>query len=292
MSKPPSPFGFQAAARFVAMAASLLAFGCGPVTAGGCAVGPAGAAAANAASLPTLAFAPFGRPEAGWAIYEPLAAKEIGSTCPADSPTFAAALAAWQRAHRLPGSGVMDAATFAAMRGAWQARRPFVAASRLVCPAPPPIASLARATPAESYGAKVILLRPRALSAWRAMVAAARAASPPIAADRRLLTIFSAFRDPAYDAARCAAEGNCQGIVRAACSAHRTGLAMDLYLGAAPGFGPDSSADPNRLFIARSGAYRWLVLNAARFGFVNYPFEPWHWEWTGQPVSIAGNPGR
>jgi zinc D-Ala-D-Ala carboxypeptidase len=20
-----------------------------------------------------------------------------------------------------------------------------------------------------------------------------------------------------------------------------------------------------------------------RFGFVNYPFEPWHWEWTGEP---------
>ena len=30
-------------------------------------------------------------------------------------------------------------------------------------------------------------------------------------------------------------------------------------------------------------AYRWLVANADRFGFVNYPFEPWHWEWTGEP---------
>ena len=45
---------------------------------------------------------------------------------------------------------------------------------------------------------------------------------------------------------------------------------------------PESSADPNRLFQSRSAAYRWLVANAARFGFVNYPFEPWHWEWTGQ----------
>lgn len=116
------------------------------------------------------------------------------------------------------------------------------------------------------------------------MVAAARRAAPPIAADRRLLTIFSAFRDPASDDARCALERNCQGIVRAACSAHRTGLALDLYLGGAPGFGPDSSADANRLFLSRTPAYRWLVANAGRFGFVNYPFEPWHWEWTGEPL--------
>ena len=84
------------------------------------------------------------------------------------------------------------------------------------------------------------------------------------------------------DAARCRAEGNCDGIVRARCSAHRTGLAADMYVGQAPGFGPDSSADPNRLFMTRTPTYRWLVANARRFGFVNYPFEPWHWEWTGE----------
>jgi LAS superfamily LD-carboxypeptidase LdcB len=127
-----------------------------------------------------------------------------------------------------------------------------------------------------------VLLRPAALAAWRQLVAAARALVPELAADKRLLTIFSAYRSPDYDDARCAREQNCQGIVRAACSAHRTGLAMDLYLGAAPGFAPDSSDDANRLFISRSPAYRWLVANAARFGFVNYAFEPWHWEWTGE----------
>ena len=57
---------------------------------------------------------------------------------------------------------------------------------------------------------------------------------------------------------------------------------MDLYVGQAPGFGPDSSADPNRLFMSRTPTYRWLVANADRFGFVPYPFEPWHWEWTGE----------
>jgi LAS superfamily LD-carboxypeptidase LdcB len=71
-------------------------------------------------------------------------------------------------------------------------------------------------------------------------------------------------------------------VVRAACSAHRTGLALDLDVGAAPGFMVDSSADPNRLFQSRTPAYRWLVRNAVRFGFVNYVFEPWHWEWRGE----------
>src|SRR5436305_11313216 len=114
------------------------------------------------------------------------------------------------------------------------------------------------------------------------MVVAARADDPAIAADPRNLTIFSGFRRPAADAARCASENNCNGLVRATCAAHRTGLAMDLYVGQAPGFGPDSRADPNRLFMSRTPAYRWLVLNADRFGFAAYHFEPWHWEWTGK----------
>jgi len=114
------------------------------------------------------------------------------------------------------------------------------------------------------------------------MVAAARADLPAMAADKRLLTIFSGFRDPVEDAAKCARDGDCGTISKAHCSAHRTGLAMDVYLGAAPGFVPESSADANRLFQSRSAVYRWLVANASRFGFAPYPFEPWHWEWTGE----------
>jgi LAS superfamily LD-carboxypeptidase LdcB len=161
-------------------------------------------------------------------------------------------------------------------------RRPFVRLSAQgVCPNAPPASSLAQATPAEGYAGKAIQLRPGALAAYRRLAAAARA-DPAIAADPRNLTIFSGFRSPAADAERCAREKNCSGVVRASCSAHRTGLAMDLYVGQAPGFGPDSSADPNRRFMSRTPAYRWLVANADRFGFVPYPFEPWHWEWTGE----------
>jgi LAS superfamily LD-carboxypeptidase LdcB len=175
----------------------------------------------------------------------------------------------------------MDEPTLRALDRVWQGRRPFVAASAHgVCPEPP--AALVNVHVDEGYGGKPIQLRAGALAAFRRMVAAARAEDPVLAADRRMLTIFSGYRDPASDAARCAKELNCTAVVRATCSAHRTGLAIDLFLGAAPGYPPDSSADPNRLYQSRSNAYLWLVGHARDFGFVNYPFEPWHWEWTGE----------
>lgn len=253
----------------------------GPET---CEAGPAEAAGLNLAGMRSLSFAPFGRPETGWEVYAPLIAHEIGTRCGPQTPAFAGALATWQSAHVIAPTGVVDPKTFTALRAIWQGRRPFVPASRRACPEPPAEASLATVPAGLSYGGKVMQLRARALAAYEAMRAAARAEDPRIGADGRLMTLFSAYRSPDYDAARCVREGNCQGVVRASCSAHRTGLAMDLYLGAAPGFPPDSSADANRLFITRGPAYRWMVVNASRFGFVNYPFEPWHWEWTGEPI--------
>jgi D-alanyl-D-alanine dipeptidase len=248
-----------------------------------CDAGPPAAARANAASLRTAAGTPFGRPETGWETYAPLISREIRAACAPDTPGFAAALAQWESVQRLPADGTFSPAVFARLKGIIETRRPFVRLSAQgVCPAPPAESGLSGATLAEGYGGKAIQLRPAALAAYRRMAAAARAQDRRIAADPRNLTIFSGYRSPAADAARCTADNNCNGLVRATCSPHRTGLAMDLYVGQAPGFGPDSSADANRLFMSRSPTYRWLVANADRFGFVPYPFEPWHWEWTGE----------
>ncbi len=241
------------------------------------------AAGRNAASLDAAPLAPFGRPETGWDIYLPLIAREIGAECPPQSPGFAQALASFQGRHGLAASGVMDATTLAALKAVWMSRRPFVAATAHgACPAPPAPELMAWADPAEGYAAKPIQLRVRALDAYRNMVVAARGEDAAIAADHRLLTIFSGFREPDADAANCLAQGDCAEPARARCSAHRTGLAVDLYLGAAAGYRPESTADPNRLYQSRSPAFRWMAANASRFGFVNYPFEPWHWEWTGE----------
>ncbi len=241
------------------------------------------AAAENAASLASLAFAPFGRPETGWAIYTPKMVEAIRTTCAPDSPGFARALARWRARHGLGRSGVLDDAAFEAMKTAWQDSRPFVTLRKTgACPDAPELIALEAAGPEESDGGKIILLRPAALAAYRRMVAGAKAAVPEAAADPERLMLFSAYRAPADDAARCEAQGNCNGVVRAQCSAHRTGLAIDLVLGAAPGFDVDSSADANRLWQTRTATYQWLVTNAGRYGFVNYVFEPWHWEWVGR----------
>lgn len=239
------------------------------------------AAQANADTLRRQAWAPFGRPETGWETYAPLLQAEIGTTCPPGSEGFAAAFAAWQDEHDLSPDGVVDETDFQFVKSEVQARRDVVKlAVEGVCPE---VANdIAAGRIHEGYMGKQVWLRPGALAAYRRLVAAARAEVPEIAADPRNLTIFSGYRSPSADAARCAAEGNCDGIARARCSPHRTGLAMDVYVGQAPGYPPDSTADPNRLFMTKTATYRWLLENAGRFGFVNYPFEPWHWEWTGE----------
>jgi len=244
---------------------------------------PLGAAAANAFTLSTLPWQPFGKLEIGWEIYAPRIAAEIGTTCAPDTDGFASALARWQGSHGVQQSGVLSQATFQTMLTGWHLARPFVRMNRDgICPGAPPLADLAQAEARESYGGKTILLRPAALESYHRMVAAAKEAG--VLTRPETLTIFSGFRDPDADAQRCARDNNCQGLTRTICSAHRTGLAMDVVIDSAPGFGPDSSADANRLVMSRSPLYRWMVMNAPRFGFVNYAYEPWHWEWTGEAL--------
>jgi D-alanyl-D-alanine carboxypeptidase len=245
-----------------------------------CTQGPGQAAAINAESRSAMAVNMFGRPETGWAFYEPLIANAIGTNCGGATPGFSKALSTWQSAHHIPITGLVDPATLGTLKQLWQQRRPFVMESQHACPDPPDEQTLAQATPSESYGGKTIELRADALAAYRKMIQAARKAGL-LPTGSNLGAIFSAYRSPDSDAARCAMQNNCQGVVRASCSAHRTGFAMDINLGAAPGSRPDSSDDPNRLFISQTPFYRWLVKNAVRFGLVNYAFEPWHWEYIG-----------
>ncbi len=242
----------------------------------------AAAARANQEGLASLPLTPFRRLEVGWRAYAPLVGREIGTRCDAGVPAFARRLAAWQTAHGLTASGVADEATFAALQALWMARRPFVIESRRGCPPAPPETSLAAVPPAQAYGGKALWLRPEALDAYERLAAAARAEVAETRRDPRLFSIVSGYRSPAEGAARCAAAGGCGGVTRASCSAHQSGLAIDFDLGAAPGFDPASADDANRLAITRGAPYRWMVDNAARFGFAPYPFEPWHWEWTGE----------
>lgn len=242
------------------------------------------AAHTNAASSVGLAWSPFRRPEVGWRIYAPLIGREINAGgCGPDTPAFADALARWQGAHGLPADGVFSGQTWAFLYTEMTRRRPIAMARRNGCPAPPRPEQLESIRIDEGYMGQAAQARPGVLAAYRRMVRDARLAEPTIAADPQMLTIFSGFRDPARDALRCITEGNCDGVRRArSCSPHRTGLALDITVGARPGGRVDSTEDENRLAQTRTPAYRWLVANADRYGFVPYPFEPWHWEWTGE----------
>jgi len=240
------------------------------------------AAEANAASLDTLAASPFGRAEQGWAVYAPRLQHDIGARCPPDSPGFAVRMARWQRAHGLKDDGVVAAEDILAAKTGWQNQRPFyLLHMRGVCPDPPQDALAALPTD-ETIDDKSVVMRRRAAEALRRLLRAAWREAPETAQGPERLAAFSGYRSPTYDAARCARDGDCDGLGRAVCSPHRTGLAVDLVLGSAPGYAIDSTADANRLYQTRTVAYRWLLDNAWRFGFVNYAFEPWHWEWTGE----------
>ena len=236
---------------------------------------------ANAISLHSLEWAPFGSAEWGWETYLPLIQRELKTACAPGTPIFASHMAAFQQTHGLMPTGLFDSETFQVFRGLWQERRPFVMARvRGECPDPPPINQLGYLVESEEHADRLTrLLRRDVLDAYRRMAAEARAQVPEIAADPELLQIFSGFRDPEVDAARCAQAGNCDGLRRAVCSPHRTGTAVDLYVGRIVGLGVDSTDPVSRQHMAKGATYRWLVENAGRFGFVPYVYEPWHWEY-------------
>jgi hypothetical protein len=250
-------------------------------------------ALANGISLYSLEWTPFGPTEWGWETYVPLIQQELGTGCAANSPRFARELADFQMAHELPATGIFDAATFQVFRGVWQERRPFIMARvrEEPCPDPPPLYQLGYLVASEEHADRLTrLLRRDVLEAYRRLVAAARAEVPEVAADPELLQIFSGFRDPEADAARCAAQNNCDGLRRAVCSPHRTGTAVDLYVGQIVGLGVDNTSPASRLHMSRTPTYRWLVKNAGRFGFTPYVYEPWHWEWISPSGGYAGPP--
>lgn len=248
------------------------------------------AAAKNAQSLSTAQWEPFGYPEVGWETYLPMIQRELGTNCGPGTPVFAQKLAALQTRHKIEADGVFGSGTFQVLKGLWQERRPFILARlRGECPVAPVSYIMTNLPKKEdTYDREDRRLRGDALKAYRRMIEAARR-DGVMAGDPKLLTIFSGYRQADVDSERCASEGNCDGRRRATCSPHATGYAVDLNLGFAPGHRIDSTNPKNRLYQTRTRAYRWLVRNADRFGFVPYVFEPWHWEWVGEPHQTAAS---
>ena len=209
-----------------------------------------------------------------------------------DTPDFAAALAGFQARYGLPPTGLFDQATFDVLKGVLQERRPFVMARvRDECPDPPPLRELGYLEAPEEHADRLTrLLRRDVLEAYRRMVAAARRRGSRGRGTTRSCcrsSPASGTRRPTRPGAR--PSGNCDGLRRAVCSPHRTGTAVDLYVGELLGLGVDSTNPASRQHMTQGATYRWLVRNAGRFGFVPYLYEPWHWEWVG-PQAGYGRP--
>ena len=102
-----------------------------------------------------------------------------------------------------------------------------------------------------------------------------------LAEGEKFFRIVSAFRSPEYQAKLRAASPGSGRAALAMRSAHSTGQALDIYVGGEP----VSTKDANRLIQVNTPAYKWLVKNAHRFGFYNYFYEPWHWEYV--PANIG-----
>ncbi len=125
-------------------------------------------------------------------------------------------------------------------------------------------------------GTETVPLHRLAASAWAALISAARMdgiAEP-------LLLPSSGYRSDQRQAKAWAKALKKYGTKELARkwvappgnSAHRTGRAIDCWLGLRNG-------SENVTKLRRQPAYQWLVKNASRFGFYPYSAEPWHWEY-------------
>jgi hypothetical protein len=241
------------------------------------------AATANSKLRSDLTWNFGGRAQNGWEIYEPLIANTIGSTADAGSADFAAALSKWQASRGLTATGILDGDSLWSMTRYWQSLR----LGRSDSPGDDKLISAPIADFYDSTrDAELLKLERETYAAYKRMIAAASkdlgrevkfARNGELAPGEKYLRIVSAYRSPEYQAELRRKQPGASRAALAVHSPHNTGQALDLYVGGEP----VSTKDANRLIQIKTPAYRWLVKNASKFGFVNYFYEPWHWEYVG-----------
>jgi hypothetical protein len=239
------------------------------------------AASKNAELRTDLQWGFGGRGQRGWYIYTPLISQLIGATEEPSPRDFARLLARWQGDRRLGPTGVLDSETWMEMVSHWQSRR----IKNRGYPSPDQLVTI----PVEDCfdperPVELRKLERGAYDAYKRMTrAAARELNLAVTEDgsivpaEKYLKIISAFRTREYqDQLRQKSPGSSRAGL-AVNSPHFTGRALDIYVGGEP----VNTRDDNRAIQTRTPAYRWLVRNAARFGFQPYFYEPWHWEYVG-----------
>ena len=223
----------------------------------------------------------FGRQQTGWEIYTSLIGKTIGTEKNFDTPEFAKAVSKWQANNAIEPTGIIDNATFDAFIKEWQSER-------LKNWSYPEESVLYYAPITDFYDStrdpELLKLDAATYIAYKKMVMAAAkdlkgvlkvTPKGELAPEEKMLRIVSAFRSREYQAELRRREPNAGRAALAMNSPHSSGHALDIYVGGKP----VSTKDENRLIQVQTPVYKWLVKNANKFGFYNYFYEPWHWEY-------------
>ena len=247
------------------------------------------AARSNAQLRTNLEWSFGGKLQRGWSLYAFLISNLIGADDDVGANEFAMRLSLWQRASGGEPTGVLDGETWSRMVSMFQSRR----ISGRVYPTEDQLVTI---PVSDCYDpTRAVELRSverRTFAAYKRMVAAAAGDSSlglegsgdgQLASNEKLLKVISAFRSREYQEQlrRQSPKSGRTGL--AVNSPHFTGRALDLYVGGEP----VSTKDENRALQTQGAVYRWLVKNAARFGFQPYFYEPWHWEYVGDRSDAA-----
>lgn len=231
----------------------------------------------------SLAWAFGGKSQRGWQLYSHLIASMVASEGDSTTNDFAEAISRWQRERGLASSGIIDNSTWSQMISTWQS-------DRLKDKSRPSPDQLVTAPVADCYDPgrpeELRKVERETYQAYKRMVAAAVAdpslklavgADGELAPGEKFLKIVSAHRSPEYQSMLRKQSPNSGRAGLAVNSPHFTGKALDIYVGGEP----VSTKDANRAIQVQTPVYRWLVKNAAKFGFRPYFYEPWHWEYVG-----------
>jgi uncharacterized protein YcbK (DUF882 family) len=231
------------------------------------------AATTNVTLRNDLAWTFGGKSQRGWYIYDLLIGETLDSKHDASTSDFAAALAKWQKKRGITADGVLDQDALKALGSQCQGNRlknrTYATPDQLITAPPSDFYDPSRAP-------ELRQVERNTYAAYREMVAAALADPKlKLGAGDKYLKIVSSFRSREYqdNLRRQSPDSGSAGL--AVNSPHFTGRALDLYVGGSP----VDTKDSNRAIQVNTPAYRWLVENAARFGFRPYFYEPWHWEY-------------
>ncbi|NNF00881.1 MAG: DUF882 domain-containing protein [Pyrinomonadaceae bacterium] len=225
----------------------------------------------------------------GWYLYVPLLQKTLNTESKPNTVEFAGSVMRWQKARGIFPNGVINSSTLYSFIKFWQSKRlkPIVLARE---------DQLITAPIREFYDptrdSALLKVEKETYDSYRRMLKAAiddptlklRAdESGRLLPDEKFLTLVSTYRSPKYQASLRRKQPGASRAQIAFKSPHFTGRALDIYVGGEP----VTTLDFNRGVQVKTPVYRWLVKNAERFGFYNYFYEPWHWEYAPKKEKAA-----